>query len=87
MPSSGEMTMNDSVSTHFEPHVIAARPARRHRRAGVAADQRVRRAGRDAERPRDEVPGDRAEQPGEDDVRIHDALLDHAAADRLRDGE
>ena len=28
MPTSGEMTMNDSVCIHFVPHVIAASPAR-----------------------------------------------------------
>ena len=37
-----------------------------HRRAGVAADQRVRRAGRQAVVPGDQVPDDRADQAGED---------------------
>ena len=62
-------------------------PALRHRRAGVPADERVRRAGRDPVRPGDDVPDDRAEQRAEDDVRIHEALLDHPAADGLRDGD
>ena len=86
-PTSGEITMNESVCTHFDPHVIPWVPALRHRRAGVAADERVRRAARDAVSPGDDVPADRAEQAAEDHVRIDDALLDHPAADRLGDGD
>ena len=39
------------------------------RRARDAADQRVRRARRQAGVPGDEVPGDRADEAGEDDRR------------------
>ena len=41
-------------------------------RAGVAAEQRVRRARRQPEVPRDQVPRDRADQAGEDHRVRHD---------------
>ena len=56
-------------------------------RADDAADQRVRRARRDAVPPGDEVPGDRADQRAEDDVVVDDAGLDDALADRRRDAQ
>ena len=74
--------------------MIVLRPAARddrreaglgHRRAGVAADQRVRRAGRQAEVPGDQVPDDRAGQAAEDDREGDDLDVDHPGADGLGD--
>ena len=50
----------------------------------IAADQSVGRARRQAEVPRDQVPGDRADQAGEDDRRRDRGRLDDALGDRRR---
>ena len=55
------------------------------RRAGVAADQRVRRARRQTEAPRDEIPDDRADQAGENDGEADDGNVDEAGPDGLGD--
>ena len=55
--------------------------------ADDAADQRVRRARRNAVPPGDDVPGDRADQRAEDDVVVDHARLDDALADRRRDAQ
>ena len=57
------------------------KPRCRDRRAGDATDQGMARARRQAEEPRDQIPGDRTDEPGEDDaqgdrVRIHDPRRD-----------
>ncbi len=52
-----------------------------HDGADDAADQRVRRAARDAVVPGDDVPGDGAHQGAEDDVGVHHPRLDDALAD------
>ena len=55
------------MSVFVQPEtMIAPNPALRDRRAGVAAEQRVRRARRQAVVPGDQVPDDRAEQARED---------------------
>ena len=55
----------------------------RHGGAGVAADQRVRRTGGQAEPPGDQVPDDGAHQPGHDDVGRDQVEVDEALADGL----
>ena len=50
------------ISVLVQPEtMMAPKPGLGHGRAGVAAEQRVRRTGRQAEEPRDQVPGDRAD--------------------------
>ena len=82
---SGARTMKISVLVQPDG-MIAPKPALRDRRAGVAADERVRRAGRQAEVPGDQVPDDRAEQAAEDHAERDDVEVDHPLADRLRHG-
>ena len=53
-------------------------PVRRDRRAGDAADQRVARARREPQVPRCEVPADRADQAGEDDLEGDGGGVDDA---------
>mgnify|MGYP003693659893 CR=1 FL=1 len=68
MPMSGDMTMK--ISVFVQPDGISDdHPALRDRRARIAADQRVRRAGRQPDIPGDQVPDDRADQPAEDHRR------------------
>ena len=57
----------------------------RDRGARVAADQRVRRAGRQPEVPGDQIPDDRAGEAAEDHREGDDVDVDHAGADGLRD--
>ncbi len=54
--------------------------------AGIAADQRVRGRGWQAQQPGDDIPDDSAQQPGQNDVLGDDVKLDHAAANRLGNG-
>ena len=56
----------------------------RHRRARVAADQRMRGTGGQSEPPGDQVPGDRADQAPEDHVGRHVLQIDHPAAHGFR---
>ena len=53
------------ISVLVQPPTMMRRRARpcATRRAGIAADQRVRRTGRQAEVPGDQVPDDGADQP------------------------
>jgi hypothetical protein len=60
---------------------------RRQRRADDSSDQRVRRARRQPEVPRREVPDDRSDQPGEDDRRSDEVGVDDPLRDGRRDGE
>ena len=46
----------------------------------------MRRAGRQPEVPGDQIPGDRADQAGEDHRKRHDVDVDQAGADGLGDG-
>ena len=62
---SGASTMKISVLVQ-PATMIALAPGLGHRRPGVAADERVRRAGRQPVVPGDQVPDDRADQAGED---------------------
>ena len=59
------------------------------RRADEPAEQRVRRGRRQPEQPREHVPGDRADEPREDDrgeqIRRDLVLADDPARDRLGD--
>ena len=83
-PMSGESTMK--ISVFVQPReMIALKPGLRDRRAGVAADERVRGARRQAVVPGDQVPDDGADQPGEDDREGDDGEVDHARADGLGD--
>ena len=81
---SGASTMKMSVLV--QPADDDRAPAGlRHRRAGVAADERVRRARGQAVVPRDQVPDDRAHQPGKDHREADDRDVDEAGADGLGD--
>src|SRR5882672_1615798 len=53
--------------------------------AAEAADQGVRRTGREAENERDQVPNNRAEQTGEQDLLVHHFDVNHAFADGAGD--
>ena len=65
--------------------MIAPKPALA-RLPRIAAEQRVRRARRQAQVPRDEVPYDRADEPGKDHPKRDDIEVHHAGADRFRHG-
>ena len=52
----------------------------------ISPDQRMRGTGRQAQAPRDQVPVDRADQPGEEDEVVHPGDVHHAAADCLGHG-
>ena len=60
---------------------------RRHGRADDAADQRVARARRKAQVPRDQVPRDRADEPREHDLERDRLRVDDARGDGRRDLE
>ena len=62
------------------------KPGLRDRRAGITADEGVRRTRRQAGIPGDQIPDDRADQAGEYHRECHDVDVDHARADRLGDG-
>ena len=82
---SGASTMKMSVLV--QPRQDDGAPAGLgHGRAGVAADERVRRARREAVVPRDQVPDDRAHQAGEDHREADDRDVDQARPDGLGDG-
>ena len=66
MPISGATTMKISVFVQPEA-MIADQAGLGDRRARIAADERMRRAGRQPEVPRDQVPDDGADQAAEDD--------------------
>ena len=85
-PSTGETKMKSTVFP-MPAAIERAGAGLGDHRADDAADQRVRRARRNAEPPGDEVPDDRADQRAEDDVMVDDAGLDDALADRRRDAE
>ena len=57
-----------------------------YRSATEAANQGVRRAGREAEDEGDCVPGNRAEQASEQDLLVHHFDVNHAFADGASDG-
>src|SRR5215831_19479357 len=52
-----------------------------NRRSAVSTDQRVRRTGGKAEDQGNQVPGDRSEQPGEDDLLSDEVQADKAFTD------
>ena len=83
-PSIGDTKMKATVLKMPAPISVAGAGLGDHR-ADDAADQRVRRARRDAVPPGDHVPGDRADQRAEDHVVVDHAGLDDALADRGRD--
>ncbi len=58
-------------------------PGVRHRRARIAADERVRRAGGQRQPPRDEVPENSARQAGHDDVGRHQVQIHESLAHRF----
>ena len=57
-------------------------PRRGDRRTGDAADQRMARARGDAQVPGDQVPGDRPDQAGEDDLERDHVGVDDSRRDR-----
>ncbi len=70
---------------HDAPAVERRRARRDEHGADDATNQRVRRARRHAEPPRQEVPDDRADKAGDDDHLIHEiGAHDDIAANRLR---
>jgi hypothetical protein len=74
---------------HHDIEVDGLEPDADDRGPDQAAEERVARAGRQAAQPGDQVPDDRADQAGEDELRgDQDAvltLLDHAAGNCLGD--
>ena len=85
-PSTGETKMKSTVLP--TPAAISGPRARLgDHRADDAADQRMRRARRDAVPPGDAVPDDRADQRAEDDVMVDAARLDDALADGRGDAQ
>ena len=80
MPSSGEMKMNAAVL--MMPGASSGCGAGLDQRgADHAADERVRRARRNAVVPGDEVPGDGADQRAEDQAVVDERGIDDALAD------
>ncbi len=65
------------------PHDDRSPAGSRDRGPGVAADQRVRRRDGHAVVPGDQVPRDRAEKAGGDDLVGHDREIDHAIPEGL----
>jgi hypothetical protein len=70
IPMIGDRKMNRMVLVQ-PPGTSAANPAFATAAPGVAADQGVRRAGRQAEVPGDQIPDDRAGEAAEDDGKGH----------------
>jgi hypothetical protein len=81
---SGEATIGMSTFSRMRAHCTV--PAATGR-ADQAADQRVRRGGRQAEVPGDQVPAIAPSTPAKTDAEAGDRRRqrDHAAADRLGD--
>jgi hypothetical protein len=73
--------VHDAVPQH------AARTGLHDRSTAQSADKGMRRARRQTEPPRDEVPGDRAEQRGEKHLVRDEVGVDQVLPDRLRDGD
>ena len=74
--SAGNRTLSTrpSASTALKPAAATVGPDH-------AADQRVRGARRKAEVPGDQIPGDRPDQPGEDDARRDRCGVDDVVGD------
>ena len=84
MPMSGDRTIKTSVLVQ-PAGMIAPKPGLGNRRAGVAAEQRVRRARRQSVVPGNQVPDDGAEKARIDHREADDGQIDHAGADGSRD--
>ena len=86
-PRIGESTPGLTTFSQTPLHWIDAPAVGRDRGAGDAADERVARARRQPQEPGDEVPGDRPDEPGEDDAQRHRVRVDDPRRDRRRDLE
>src|SRR5579885_3441992 len=76
---------NDDEGNGFRParKKYDANPGFCYGAAGIAADQRMRRTGRQTEIPRDDVPRDGADQSGKDYSSVDRFDVDHTGTDRL----
>ena len=90
MPSIGAIRMNTSVgiqASGLRASKLCDRPREmadlRHACSGVSTQQRVGRTGGQSEIPGNQVPCDRADEPGQDHIRRNDVHVD-AFDDRFR---
>ena len=82
-PASGASTMNTAI-VRSPSQTSTLKPAFATAAPDHAADERVRRRGREPEEERDEVPDDRADERGEDEADREHVLVDDVVGDRAR---